>query len=265
MTHGCTVALAVAALLASGCAGGSVTPAPPPPQQQIAGAPSLTESSAARFILANVGSAARSPQRAGGDDEGGRGELQLPELQPCGLGTFATDCSAWVFASGHATRATVRSAQSVASASPPALNFCRDSAGFPADLGAPALPIQSLFATFSFGLTYAGTKPAPIVTYVTRSANISVQGTFAGTAVSAPSIALTPVLTTSASRGWLVFFTWSWPADILLVPYEINEIQLAASSSPLAVPAGGSAPLGAFDCLGRPIVARADGSFFSLA
>jgi hypothetical protein len=265
MIHGRTVALAVAALLAGGCASGSSIAPPAPQQQEQSAAQSPTESSAARFILANVGrsgATARSPQGSSGGDDGDKGELQLPVLQPCGGGTFATDCSVWIFASGHSTRAAARSAQSLAATSPPALNFCRDGGAFPADLGPPATPSQLLFATYSFGLSYAGTKSAPIVTFVTRSGNVSLQGTFSGNSTSAPSIMLTPVLTTGASRGWLVFFTWSWPADILLVPYEINEIQLAASSSPLVIPAGGSATLGAFDCLGRQIVARKAGSGF---
>jgi hypothetical protein len=267
MIHGRMVALAVAALLATGCASGSTVPPPTPQQQAQSAAQYPTESSAARFILANVGrsgATVRAPQGRGGgdDDDGDRSELQLPTLQPCGMGTFATDCSVWIFASGHSTRAAARSTQSLAGASPPALNFCRDGGAFPADLGPPATPSQLLFATYTFGLNYAGTKSTPIVTFVTRSGNVTLQGTFTGNSTSAPSIMLTPVLTTGASRGWLVFFTWSWPADILLVPYEINEIQLAASSSPLVIPAGGSATLGAFDCLGRKIAARTSGSGF---
>ena len=261
MIHGRTLALALAALFAAGCASGSSV-APPAPQQQVQ---YPTQSSAARFILANAGRTvtARSPQgwSGGGDDDGDRRELQLPQLASCGAGAFATDCSVWAFSPGHSTRAGARLAQSVASTSPPVLNFCRDGGAFPADLGAPAAPSQLLSATYSFGLSYTGTKAAPIVTYVTRPSNVSLAGTFTGNATSA-SLQLTPVLTTAASRGWLVFFTWSWPADILLVPYEINEIQLAASSDPLVIPAGGSATLGAFDCLGRKITARTFGSGF---
>jgi hypothetical protein len=258
MIHGRMLALAVAAIVAGGCASGTTIAPPVPAQQQQSAAQAPAESSAARVILANAGRSAQS-RKADDDDDGGRGDLQLPVLQPCGTGTFATDCSVWTFAPGHSTRAAVRSAQSLASTSPPALNFCRDGGAFPADLGAPAIPSQLLFATYSFGLTYTGTKAAPIVTYVTRSSNVSLTGTFTGNATSA-SLQLTPVLTAAASRGWLVFFTWSWPADILLVPYEINEIQLAATSDPLVVPAGGTATLGAFDCLGRTISARITGS-----
>jgi hypothetical protein len=263
MIHGRMVALALAALLAGCSASGSVTP--PAPQQQVA--PPLAGSSAARIILANAGlggAASRSPQGWGGgdDDDGDRGLLQLPVLKSCGGGTFATDCSVWVFGSGGGpTRDAARSAQSVAAGAPPALNFCRDGGSFPADLGAPATPPQLLGATYSFSLTYAGTKSPPIVSFVTRAWNLDVQGTFAASATTA-SIRATPTLLTGASRGWLVFFTWTWPADILLIPYEINEIQLAASSSPLLIPAGGSAPLGAFDCLGRKITARVAGSGF---
>jgi hypothetical protein len=64
-------------------------------------------------------------------------------------------------------------------------------------------------------------------------------------------------VTDAPARGWLLFFTWSWPADVLAIPFQINEIQLTASSSPMAIPPGSSAPLGAFDCLGRPITATA--------
>jgi hypothetical protein len=266
MIHGRMLALAVAALLTSGCATGSSLAPPAPPQQPQTAGQAPAESSAARFILANVGrssAASRAPEgfSGGGDDDGDRGELQLPLLQPCGAGAFATDCSVWVFAPGHSTRAGSRSAQSLAPASPPALNFCRDGGAFPADLGPPATTSQLLFATFTFGLTYTGTKATPIVTFVTRSSNVTLAGSFTGNATTA-SLQLTPVLTAGASRGWLVFFTWSWPADVLLVPYEINEFQLAASSDPLVIPAGGSATLGAFDCLGRPISARIAGSGF---
>jgi hypothetical protein len=263
MIHGRMLALAVAAVFAGGCASGTTT-SPPVPQQQQSAAQAPAESSAARVILANAGSpAVRSPQSwsGDGDDDGGGGDLRLPLLQPCGAGALATDCSVWAFSPGHSTRDAGRSVQSLASTSPPVLNFCRDGGAFPADLGAPAMPSQLLFAAFSFGLSYTGTKAAPIVTFVTRSSNVSLAGTFAGNATAA-SLQLTPVLTAGASRGWLVFFTWSWPADILLVPYEINEIQLAASSNPLMIPAGGSATLGAFDCLGRPISARIAGSGF---
>ena len=264
MIHGRTVALALAGLLAGGCAaGGSV--APPAPQQLQSVAQYPAESSAARFILAGTSAngAARAPQgwNSDGDDDGGRSELHLPSLRPCGAGSYATDCSVWVFTPGHSTRAAARSVQSLPATSPPALNFCRDGGNFPADLGPPATPSLLLLAPYTFGLAYTGIKTPPIVTFVTRSANLGVQGTFSGNSTSA-SLSLTPVLTTGAARGWLVFFTWSWPADILLVPYEINEIQLAASSSPLTIPAGGSATLGAFDCLGRPIVARKAGSGF---
>ena len=260
MINGRMLALALAAIVAAGCTSGPAV-APPAPQPQSA-AQASTESSAARVILANATSGGtRSPQswKGDGDDDGDRGELHLPALQPCGAGTFATDCSVWSFSSGHSTRGATRSAQSIASTSPPVLNFCRDGGAFPADLGAPAMPSQLLFATYSFGLSYLGTKAAPIVTFVTRSSNVALTGTFTGNATTA-SLGVTPVLTTGASRGWLVFFTWSWPADIVLIPYEINEIQLAASSDPLTVPAGGAATLGAFDCLGRPISARITGS-----
>ena len=116
--------------------------------------------------------------------------------------------------------------------------------------------------TSAFYLAYTGTKPAPIVTFATRWSNVSVANTFIGTATVANPVTLAPIVTGSAYRGWLVFFTWSWPADILAIPFAVNEIQLSAASAPLAVPPGGSAPLGAFDCLGRPIAATAAGADF---
>src|SRR5665213_293061 len=268
MIHGRTVALALAATFAAGCSSGSsVAPAVPQTEQQsVAQYPAA--SSAARTMLANVGSASasRSPRGWDGDgdeDDGGRGELTLPFIEPCGGGTFATRCAAWAFGSsgGGSTRAAGRAVQSVIAGTPPTLNFCRDGVNFPADLGVPATPPQLLGATYSFSLGYVGTHAAPIVTFVTRAWNLNVQGTFTGNATTA-TLQATPTLTTAASRGWLVFFTWSWPADILLVPYGINEIQLAASSDPLVIPSGGSAQLGAFDCLGRPITARVAGSGF---
>lgn len=87
----------------------------------------------------------------------------------------------------------------------------------------------------------------------------TVQNTFAGSALDAPDISVVPSLTGTAGRGWLVFFSWTWPADVLLVPDSVNEIQLAATSAPLGVPAGLSANLGAFDCVGRPLQAFAAG------
>ncbi len=103
------------------------------------------------------------------------------------------------------------------------------------------------------------------MTFATRWWNLAVQNSFTGTATVAPAITVTPVLSGAAARGWLVFFTWSWPADILLVPYAIDEIQPEAGSSPLAVPQRGSARLRAFDCLGRKIAATRDGSGFGFS
>jgi hypothetical protein len=274
MSQGRSIAVSLALLLAAGCASGGSTPPPAPAQQQpqsVAQYPA--ESSAARHILANAGrsgATSRSPQSWDGrdddDDDGGWGELALPAILSCGNGTYATDCGVWVWGtngSGNSggTRSAVRSAQSVAVGTPPALNFCRDAALFPSDLGAPASPLTDL-RTSSFSLSYSGTKATPIVSFATRWWNVKLERTFSGRSTFAPAVGVTPLLTNGAARGWLVFFTWSWPADILLVPFAINEIQVAAGSSPLAIPAGGSAPLGAFDCLGRKISARKRGSGF---
>jgi hypothetical protein len=273
MPQGRWTAVSLALLLAAGCApGGSASPPAPAPQSQTPSAAQYpAASSAARHILAGVGTAApsrdvQSWDDRDDDDDGGWGQLQLPVLQPCGNGTYATDCGVWVFGTNGTggsggTRSAVRSAQSVGTGTPPSLNFCRDAALFPADLGAPATPVTDL-STSSFSLSYSGTKAPPIVSFATRWWNVRLERTFSGTSTFAPAVAVTPTLTGGASRGWLVFFTWSWPADVLLVPFAINEIQVAAASSPLALPAGGSAQLGAFDCLGRKITARRRGSGF---
>jgi hypothetical protein len=259
MTFGRSIALGFALLLAGGCSGGSpanqTPPWPAPKAAQSAGlAPQ--DSPAGRVILANVRtSAARAPQGSdhdGDTDDGDWSTLVLPKLVPCAGGTFATDCSVWLWTNGQPNRNGTPGGQ------PPALNFCANFTQYPADLGPPATPLFGL-SLYSFALTYAGTKPAPIVGFATRWWNVNFQSGFSGTATSA-NVQISPALTTAASRGWLVFFTWSWPADILVVPYAINEIQPAASSSPLAIPPNGSAQLGAFDCLGRPIAATRSGS-----
>jgi hypothetical protein len=261
------LAMSLSLLLAAGCSpgGGAVAPRTPP---QPPSAPLFPAgSSAAQHILGGIDPSraletSRAAQhRESGDDEddGGWHELRLPVLQSCGSGIVATDCSVWTFTNGRGGR-SLRSTAATAIANPPSLNFCRDA--FPvADLGAPAQPVLGL-GTSAFYLAYTGTKPAPIVTFATRWSDVSVANTFAGSATVANPVTLAPVTTGSAYRGWLVFFTWSWPADILAIPFAVNEIQLAAASAPLAVPPGGSAPLGAFDCLGRPITATAAGSSF---
>jgi hypothetical protein len=273
MLHGRVAALALALTLAAGCSGGGSAPAP-----QAAGLGASTnapsESSAARYILANAtaGSSSRAPQRFDGDgdeDDGGWSTLQLPVVRPCGNGTYATDCTVWNWTrngggAGGGTRSAARAPQSTADVgTPPILNFCS---------GGPNAPFGYTFAApvlaagpSVFSLTYLGTHAPPIVTFATRWWNVSVQNSFAGTSTVAPQIAVSPALSGGASRGWLVFFTWSWPADILLVPYAIDEIQLAAGSSPLTVPRNGSAQLGAFDCLGRSIAAKRSNTSFGFS
>ncbi|HEY0393224.1 MAG TPA: hypothetical protein VGD01_01895 [Candidatus Elarobacter sp.] len=273
MLHGRFAALALAATFFAGCSGGGGS-APAPPATAVASTANVpSESSAARYILASAGSAGttRAPQRYDGDDDddGGWSALQLPLVRSCANGTFATDCGVWVWThggdTGGGTRSAARAPQSAGTVAgtPPVLNFCS---------GAPGAPFGYAFASpllaagpSTFGLSYTGTHAPPIVSFATRWWNVSLQGTFTGTSTLAPQIAVTPTLTGGASRGWLVFFTWSWPADILLVPYAIDEIQLVAGSSPLAVPRNGSATLGAFDCLGRGIVARRSNASFGFS
>jgi hypothetical protein len=252
------LALSLSLLLAAGCSPGGGAVAPPAPQPPSA--PLFPAgSSAAQYILGGIDtSRAVQHHDEGEDDDGGWHDLHLPVLQSCGNGIVATDCAVWTFYQRRGGR-SLRSAAPAVLANTPSLNFCRDT--FPADLGAPAQQILGL-DTFAFYLAYTGTKPAPIVTFATRWSNVSVASTFTGTATVANPVTLAPVVTGSAYRGWLVFFTWSWPADILAIPFAVNEIQLSAASAPLAIPTGGSAPLGAFDCLGRTITTTAAGSGF---
>ena len=254
------LALSVSLLLAAGCASGSGSVAPPAPLQPPAAPLFPAGSSAAQYILGGIDtSRAAQHHEEGDEDDGDWHELRLPVLHSCGNGIVATDCSVWTFTNGRGGR-SLRSTAAAPIANAPSLNFCRDS--FPiADLGAPAQPVSGL-GTSAFYLAYTGTKPAPIVTFATRWWAVSVANTFIGNATIANPVTLAPVVTGSAYRGWLVFFTWSWPADILAIPFAVNEIQLSAASAPLAIPPGGSAPLGAFDCLGRPITATAVGSGF---
>ncbi|HEX3465263.1 MAG TPA: hypothetical protein VHS78_14540 [Candidatus Elarobacter sp.] len=269
MTLARSTALAFALLLVAGCSGGSPgTSAPPfpPPKQPQSGGLYPQDSTAARAILANVAPAgARAPQGWSGDgdndtDDGDWGTLVLPSMVSCGDGTYATDCSVWRWGSPNGTRSVARGGLAFTPGSngmAPALNFCRDSSLYPTDLAAPAIPLYGL-APYSFTLTYLGTKPTPIVAFATRWWNVSFDGGFQSGGKTG-NATLTPVLTTAASRGWLLFFTWSWPADVVAVPYGINEIQLASTSAPLTVPPRGSAQLGAFDCLGRTIAAHRTG------
>jgi hypothetical protein len=209
--------------------------------------------------LANVRSSPANVQYGrDNQDDGGFGELRLPQLEQCGNGVLSTDCKLWSF-SGTSGSSSARAPRVVViGSSPPTLNFCRDSASYPSDLGRPAIGIGNLSGKI-FSLSYLGTKTLPIVTFATHPWTVSITNTFAGTATKASTIGVTPTITDTPGRGYVLFFTWSWPADVLLIPYQINEVQLAASSSPLAIPANSSATLGAFDCIGRPISAT---SFF---
>ncbi|HEY0380984.1 MAG TPA: hypothetical protein VGC72_02185 [Candidatus Elarobacter sp.] len=258
------LAISLSLLLAAGCSPGGGTAAPPlaPAAQQPQSAPRIPAgSSAAQYILGGI-DPVRTVQRRDDDrdDDGGWGELRLPVLQSCGNGILASDCGVWSFTNGRGGR-SLSSTAPVVLANPPTLNFCRDAGQFPADFGAPAQPVV-VPSTSAFLLRYTGTKPAPIVSFATRWWDVVLANTFTGNATTADPILFTPLVTDSAYRGWLVFFTWSWPADILAIPFAVNEIQVAAASSPLRIPAGGSAPLVAFDCLGRPITAAAAGTGF---
>ena len=272
LSHGRTFALSLSLLLAAGCGGGggsSSTPGgPSAPAPTPSPAPSLfpAASSAATHILGNVSVSASHPQHAPSDpDDGGWAELQLPALQPCGNGALATDCKAWIFAPAAGSSSARAPRTPIVGSRPPVFNFCRDAATYPGDLGAPALAISNLNSR-SFSLTYSGAQPAPIVAFATRWWALSLTNTFAPNATQAPAITVTPTQTDSAARGWLLFFTWSWPADVLAIPFQINEIQLAASSSPMAIPPGSAGQLGAFDCLGRPIGATSSfGSGFGFS
>jgi hypothetical protein len=261
--HGRTAALSLALLFAAGCGGGGgsnpvTTPPAPQPTPSPASSMIPSGSSAATYILGNVNtSATAATRRAPSDqDDGGWSELQLPPLQPCGNGALATDCKVWIFAPAVGSSAKRTPRTPIVGSQPPAFNFCRDAALYPSDLGRPAIPISGLGAG-GFSLAYSGTKALPVVSFATRWWAVSLSSTFASNATIAPSIGVTPTATTTPARGWLLFFTWSWPADVLAIPFQINEIQLAASSSPMAIPPGGSGQLGAFDCLGRPITAIA--------
>jgi hypothetical protein len=257
--HGRILAIALGFALLAGCssAGTSVPAGSQATQasQQHALAPS--GSSAAQHILAHFDttSSVRRAQSVGGGsyDDGGWSELSLPVLQSCGNGSFSNDCANWAWAPGSRVSGSL--------GGPPSLNFCATT--FPASLGSPALPIQALNTPDTFGISYVGTQPLPIVSLGTRSYVASITGSFGNTA--SATFTVTPLLTTLAGRGWLVFFTWSWPADVFVLPYQVNEIQLAASSSPLGLSTGGTASLEAADCLGDSIDALALGLGFSFS
>ena len=255
MKHGRRSSWLLALVVAAGCsAGGSGRAVPAPDTASLApqtAQPAIpSESSAARYILGRV-DARRT--LSGGDDDSGKNDLDLPALAQCAGGALATDCAAWRLG----TAPTVDRLGHVHPGSgPPNLNLCRDVAAFPDDLD-KRVPGPAAVGPQTFAVTYLGSKPAPVVSFATHWWQVRLGGTFAGTATSAPAVTLTPVDTTHGYRGWLVFFTWSWPADVLLVPFSVNEIQLAATSAPLTIPLGGSANSGAFDCLGRTIQAVA--------
>ena len=127
---------------------------------------------------------------------------------------------------------------------------------------ASALPVRAQSVT----LLAVKSGPATATVGASVTYTVDVTNSFAAGAKSAPALGVTPTVTDTPARGWLLFFTWSWPADVLVMPFAINEIQLAASASPLAIPPGSSAPLGAFDCLARPITATSSfGSGFGFS
>jgi hypothetical protein len=253
--------------LLAGCSSAGPAALPSSPTGQTSLTSSATypaNSSAARHILGATGSSSlRRTQGVnyGGHpyDDGGWSLLVLPVLQSCGNGAYSNNCANWVLPT------TINRLGALGPGAPPVLDFCNQAADYPqATFGNSATPISPLGPAI-FSLTYTGTQPLPIVTFVTAPWVASLTGSFAPTSAGAPNITVTPLLTSAAGRGWLLFFTWSWPADIFIVPYQVNEIQLAASSSPLGLPNGGSATLDAFDCLQQGIDAFAIGTGFSFS
>ncbi len=254
-------------LLASGCGGGGASsgsvPVAPPTATPTPSGSYPVGSTAAVHLVSGVNQAPPpAPYGPTDQDDGGWSQLNLPALLPCGNGTLATDCTVWSFVAATGSSAA-RSAQThrrprtaLVGSQPPTLNFCRDATSYPADLGSSAIPIQNL-GSQTFSLTYTGTKQLPIVTFATRPWAAGVTGSFGESSTTAPSVVVGAMLNSTPSRGWLLFFTWTWPADVLLIPYQVNEIQLAAASSPLTIPPKSSARLGAFDCLGQTITATA--------
>ncbi len=266
MTYGRTFALALAALLVAGCSG--VTASDPPAAVAHQATPDgiPAGSSAAAHILAHVDTTRRAASAGPGYDDGGRSSLQLPPIVACGNGAFSNDCADWVFSGNGSTPGPCTRVDPNCSpgtpAGPPDLNFCAGT--YPSDIAPPATAAVAP-APQTFSLAYGGTQNGPIVTFSTRWWAVNVTGSFAGTSTSAPALTVTPVASPYASRGWLLFFTWSWPADVLLLPYQVNEIQLSAASVPLPVSGTSPAQLGAFDCLGRSIGALAAGKNFGFS
>ncbi len=265
MTYVRMFAFALAASLVAGCSGVAATD-PPAVARQATPDAIPAGSSAAAHILAHVDTTRRAASAGRAYDDGGWSSLQLPRIVACGGGAYSNDCADWVFSGNGSTPGPCTRQDQDCSpgtpAGPPDLNFCAGS--YPSDIPAPAIaPVALVPQTVS--LTYAGTKSAPIVTFSTRWAAVSVSGSFAGTSTSAPALTVTPVASPYASRGWLLFFTWSWPADVLILPYQVNEIQLSAASSPLPVTGTSPAQLGAFDCLGRSMDALAAGKGFGFS
>lgn len=263
MTYGRTLALALSMLLLAGC-GGGVAPSAQSALRDAQGNAIPAGSSAAAHILAHADTGRRTaaslqPQY----DDGGIGSLQLPQIVACTDGTYSNDCADWTLASAAtSTGPCPRTNPNCHAGVGADLNFC--AAGYPSDIPAPALaPVAVSPQTLS--LAYGGSAAGPILTFSTRPWAVTVTGTFSGTSTSAPSLTVAPVASPFASRGWLVFFTWSWPADVLLIPYQVNEIQVSAASSPLPLAGGSPTQLGAADCLGRSVTALALGRDFGFS
>jgi len=254
---GRNLAVLLAVGLLAGCSSSSGAVAPSTviqqPQQAQSSALYPAGSSAARHILANVNpSTVRRRAQSNGSsssyDDGGWGELQLPAVQACQNGAYSNDCANW------GTVQPTRTGGTTIQPGAPDLDLCGDAADYPqARLGNPVEQPVPLAPT-NFTLAYTGSQPLPIISFNTRFFVASLSNGFAPNAASA-SLTLTPLLTNTAGRGWLLFSTWSWPADFILIPYQVNEIQVAQSSSPLSVSPGNPGTLGAFDCLGRSMAA----------
>ncbi|MGD1067668.1 MAG: hypothetical protein ABR975_12705, partial [Vulcanimicrobiaceae bacterium] len=252
---GRNLAVLLAVGLLAGCSSSSGALAPSSavqqPQQTQSSALYPAGSSAARHILANVDTTAvrrrtQSSSSSSSYDDGGWGQLVLPAVQPCENGAFSNNCANWGTLQGNRVGGT-----SVVPGAPD-LDLCSDAADYPqATLGNP-VEYPGPLAPTTFTLAYSGSQPLPIISFNTRLFVASLSNGFAPNAASA-SMTLTPLLTSTAGRGWLLFSTWSWPADFIVIPYQVNEIQVAQSSSPVVTAPGSPGTLGAFDCLQRPM------------
>ena len=267
------LATVLAAGLLAGCSAGAGSV---PSSVAPGGDPSLNGSSAARHILANVPSSRTIADRhragsASDYDDGGWSELALPQLVACGSGVYSTNCALWSYPPTSSPNATARSTQTVVigggggSSGPPVLDFCAAQPSwttFLADDGATSAPTLHRLGPVNFSVKYLGTQTGQVVAFATNPLIASLTGSFSNGNPAA--FTMTPAIATTAGRGWLLLFTWSWPADVLAIPYSINEIQLAPDSGALTLTGSSNAKLAAFDCLGDAVTARTFGKGVSV-